>query len=171
MPAHPLPFDPIRRAGELWTEHFGEDAPVAAMATATSLMRVQQLILARLDAAVAPFGLTFARYEALVLLRFSRHGRLPMRVVGERLMIHPTSATNIVQRLAAQGLVERIPNPDDGRGTLAQLTDEGDAVMRRATQALHRIEFGLPGMDASTHGELFALLHDLRVQEGDFVDE
>ncbi|BDZ57268.1 MarR family winged helix-turn-helix transcriptional regulator [Barrientosiimonas endolithica] len=112
----PLPFDPIRRAAQLWEERFGEDSPVAAMASATSVMRVQQILVARLDAAVAPFDLTFARYEALVLLSFSRNGELPMSKVGERLMIHPTSVTNIVQRLAAQGYVERVRNPRDGRG-------------------------------------------------------
>ena len=107
-----------------------------AMASATSVMRVQQLLLARFDATVGRHGLTFARYEALVLLAFSREGRLPMSKVGERLMVHPTSATNIIQRLAAQGLVERSPNPADGRGTLATITPSGREVMERATRDL-----------------------------------
>src|SRR5665811_2471959 len=89
------------------------------MASATSIMRVQQLLLGDLDATVRRHELTFARYEALVLLAFSREGRLPMSKIGQRLMVHPTSVTNIVQRLARQGLVARDPNPDDGRGMLA----------------------------------------------------
>ena len=68
------------------------------MAAATSIMRVQQALLAEFDAIVGRHGLTFARYEALVLLAFTRSGQLPMSKVGERLMVHPTSATNIVQR-------------------------------------------------------------------------
>ncbi len=64
-----LPFDPIPRAAELWRHRWGTFAE--AMAAATSIMRVQQLLLAAFDA-VRPHGLTFARYEALVLLAFSR---------------------------------------------------------------------------------------------------
>lgn len=111
-----LAFDPIRRAAVLWERRWGRASAPQSMATATSIMRVQQVLLADFDAALADLGLTFARFEALVLLTFSRDGRLPMRMVGERLMVHATSATHIVQRLESQGLVQRIPNPDDGRG-------------------------------------------------------
>lgn len=163
-----LPFDPIERARELWRERWGDDAPYDAMATATSIMRVQQRLLADLDAAVAPYGLTFARYEALVLLAFSREGRLPMSKVGERLMIHPTSATNIVQRLAADGLVERVPNPRDGRGTLACLTPEGERRMEQATEALHAIDFGLEGVPERERRQLWRLLRGMRERSGDF---
>ena len=111
-----LPFDPIARASELWRERWGEDSRSVSMATATSVMRVQQLLLGRFDAIAGRHDLTFARYEALVLLAFSREGRLSMSRIGERLMVHPTSATNIVQRLAAQGLVERVPTPPTAVG-------------------------------------------------------
>ncbi len=164
-----LPFDPIERATELWQERWGADSPVQAMATATSIMRVQQLLLAELDATVATYGLTFARYEALVLLACSSRGELPMSKVGERLMIHPTSATNIVQRLAADGLVDRVPNPRDGRGTLARLTDAGRQVMEQATAALHEIEFGLSALDDRQHERLQETLRVIRVDAGDLA--
>ena len=163
-----LPFDPIARARDLWQARWGSDAPYDAMATATSIMRVQQRMLADLDAAVAPYGLTFARYEALVLLAFSRTGELPMSKVGERLMIHPTSATNIVQRLAADGLVERVPNPQDGRGTLARITPLGTQRMEEATTALHSIDFGLAGVSGREHAQLWRLLRGIRKRSGDF---
>ena len=69
-----LPFDPIERAAEIWGDRFG---PADAMAAVTSIMRAQQILLAGLDGLLRPYGLTFARYEALVLLAFSRHGALP----------------------------------------------------------------------------------------------
>ena len=106
------------------------------MATATSIMRVQQLLITEFDAIAGRHGLTFARYEALVLLAFSREGRLSMGRIGERLMVHPTSATNIVQRLAAQGFVERVANPADRRGALAVITDTGRAAMEATTADL-----------------------------------
>ena len=117
-----LPFDPIARAAEIWERRFGDSR---AMAAVTSIMRVQQILLAELDGLLRPHGLTFARYEALVLLSFSREGALPMRLIGQRLMVHPTSVTNIIDRLEAQGLVVRRPNPADGRGTLAEITAGG----------------------------------------------
>ncbi len=87
-----------------------------SMAAITSIMRAHQILLAEVDAVVKPYGLTFARYEALVLLTFSKAGELPMSKIGERLMVHPpTSVTNTVDRLVKSGLVaKRPPNPTTG---------------------------------------------------------
>ena len=52
------------------------------MAAATSIMRAQQIVLARVDEALKPFDLTFARYEALVLLTFSTTGLAAAREDG-----------------------------------------------------------------------------------------
>ena len=166
-----LPFDPIHRAEELWRARWGAGSEPEAMASATSIMRVQQLLLGDFDGIVGRHGLTFARYEALVLLVFSRAGRLPMTKIGERLMVHPTSATNIIQRLAAQGLVERVPNPADGRGTLAVVTDEGREVMEAATRDLVAAGFGLTALSPGEREELFRLLRKVRVAAGDFHGE
>ena len=169
MPLHtPLPFDPIRRAAELWRSRWGARSQHLAMATATSVMRVQQLLIGDFDATVGRHGLTFARYEALVLLTFSREGRLPMSKIGQRLMVHPTSATNIIQRLHAQGFVERVPNPDDGRGTLAVITPAGRDAMEAATADLVQRKFGLGMLSAAEHEQLFELLRKVRVGAADF---
>ena len=163
-----LPFDPIRRAAELWRTRWGGSTPVA-MASATSIMRVQQLLLGDFDATVGRHGLTFARYEALVLLAFSRDGRLPMSKIWQRLMVHPTSVTNIVSRLVGQGLVERSPNPADGRGMLATITPRGREVMESATRDLIAAGFSLDALTADEHEQLFALLRKVRVAAGDFA--
>jgi DNA-binding MarR family transcriptional regulator len=162
-----LPFDPIARAADIWQRRFG---PSAAMAAVTSIMRVQQILLGELDRILRPHGLTFARYEALVLLTFSRQGALPLRVIGERLMVHPTSVTNTIGRLEKQGMVVRRPNPRDGRGTLAEITAGGRAVVERATPDLMAAEFGLGQYDGDQLKEMFDLLRDLRLAAGDFSD-
>ena len=164
-----LPFDPIRRAAELWRSRWGARSVPAAMASATSIMRVQQLLLADFDEAVGRHGLTFARYEALVLLAFSREGHLPMSKIGRRLMVHPTSVTNIVQRLAAQGLVERAPNPADGRGILTTITAQGREVMEAATRDLVAEGFSLGVLTSAEHEQLFTLLRKVRIAAGDFA--
>ena len=162
-----LPFDPIARAGELWSTHFG---PAGAMRVATSIMRAQQLLLTRFDRILKPYGLTFARYEALVLLQFSRAGELPLSVIGERLMVHPTSVTNTIDRLVAQEFVVRRPNPRDGRGVLASITDTGRSTVKRATDDLMADGFGLSSYAEPQLDELFDLLRELRLAAGDFTD-
>ncbi|MEU6849195.1 MarR family transcriptional regulator [Actinacidiphila alni] len=160
-----LPFDPIARADELWTRHWGG---VPSMGAITSIMRAQQILLGQVDAVVRPYGLTFARYEALVLLTFSKAGELPMSKIGERLMVHPTSVTNTVDRLVAAGLVAKRPNPNDGRGTLATITDKGREIVEAATRDLVAMDFGLGVYDDEECAEIFALLRPLRIAAGDF---
>lgn len=160
-----LPFDPIERAGDIWEAKVG---PAAAMRVATSVMRAQQLLLARYDEILKPYSLTFSRYEALVLLLFSHSGELPLSVIGQRLMVHPTSVTNIVDRLVSQGLVERHPNPRDGRGVLARLTAEGRSTAKQATNELMADGFGLDMYDEKDLNELFERLKALRLAAGDF---
>ena len=164
-PRDPLPFDPILRAAALWTERVG---PSSTMAAVTSVMRVQQILLSAVDGVLRPLGLTFARYEALVLLTFSRTGRLPMRVMGERLQLHPTSVTNIVDRLQGDGLVRRIPHPTDRRATLVEITEHGSALMDRATAAVTGVEFGLTGLSGEEQDRLTDLLGKVRHAAGDF---
>lgn len=138
------------------------------MAAATSVMRAQQIVLARVDEALKPFELTFARYEALVLLTFSRRGSLPLGKMGERLMIHPTSVTNVVDRLEAQGLVRRVDHPTDRRTTLCEITEEGRAVVEKATEVVTAVELGLAGLTEREVDQLTRLLGKLRRRSGDF---
>jgi len=164
----PLPFDPIEEAQRHWTAHgWPEAAP--GMAAVTSVMRVQQMFLARVDEVLRPFGLTFARYEVLMLLRFSRSGALPLGKIGERLQVHAASVTNAVDRLEGQGLVRRRPHPTDGRTTLAAITRRGVSVAKRATHELNREVFAAVPLARRELDRLFGLLQRLRESAGDFV--
>jgi DNA-binding MarR family transcriptional regulator len=160
-----LPFDPIAEARRQWLERWEAAEPMAA---ATSIMRAQQIVLARVDAMLRPFELTFARYEALVLLSFTRTGALPLGKMGVRLMVHPTSVTNTVNRLEAQGFVRRVPHPTDRRTTLAEITPEGRQVMEKATDVLVGARFGLDSLSEEEATELTRLIRGLRVAAGDF---
>lgn len=167
MASQPLPFDPIARAATLWEDRIG---PSHVMAAATSIMRVQQILQSAVDAALRPHGLTFARYEALVLLYFARQGSLPMRVMGERLQLHPTSVTNIVDRLEADGLVKRIPHPTDRRTTLVEITASGLERRASATEAVTAVSFGLNGLTDRQITALTETLAKVRRASGDFED-
>jgi DNA-binding MarR family transcriptional regulator len=161
-----LPFDPIERAAERWEETWGS---ASAMRVATSIMRAQQILLGRYDELLKPHGLTFARYEVLVLLRFSRYGALPLGRIGERLMVHPTSVTNSIDRLEKARFVERRPNPRDGRGTLAAITRTGLAVVEVATKDLMDADFGLGSLRERDRANVVSALRTLRLVTGDFT--
>lgn len=160
-----LPFDPIDEAARQWGARW-EGVP--AMHAVTSLMRVQQLVIAKLDGLLKPHGLTFARYEALVLLVFSTRGSLPLGKMGERLQVHPTSVTSIVRRLEAAGLVVRRPHPEDGRAVLAEITPTGRSLVEAATADLIDADFALGSLSDVDLASLSALLAPVRHAAGDY---
>jgi DNA-binding MarR family transcriptional regulator len=160
-----LAFDPIDEAARQWALRWGA---VDQMHAVTSLMRVQQLVLAQLDELLRPHGLTFARYEALVLLTFSRTGSLPLGKMGERLQVHPTSVTSIVDRLETSGHVVRRRHPDDGRAVLAEITEAGRAVVEAATADLVAARFALRDLSEDSLHDLSELLRPVRAGAGDF---
>lgn len=164
-----LPVDPIAEAKRQWIAHGWEPA-AAGMTVVTSIIRAQQLMFARIDAALKPFGLSFARYEMLRLLGFTREGRMPMASAIARLQVHPTSVTNTVDRLARDGLVSREPHPGDGRAAMLVLTDAGRALVEEATVALNEQVFEQPGLADEDTTELVRIIARLRKDAGDFTD-
>jgi DNA-binding MarR family transcriptional regulator len=138
------------------------------MRAVTSLMRVHQLVLTELDELLRPLGLTFARYEVLVLLSFSRRGSLPLGKIGERLQVHATSVTPLVKRLEAAELIKRTPHPEDGRAVLASITPEGRSVLAQATDAIVRAQFALGSLDEDDCARLTDILTPVRASAGDF---
>lgn len=160
-------LDPLAEARRQWAVRHDAVEPMAAV---TALVRAQQLVLARIGELLAPFELTFARYEVLQLLAFSRRGALPLGKIGERLMVHPTSVTNSVDRLEAHGLVRRVRDADDGRIILAELTAAGRDVAGRATAALVAARFGLDGVSDAEAARLGRELSALRARLGDEVE-
>ncbi len=157
--------DEIQEARRQWVAHDLEE-PVA-MAAATSIMRAQQLVATAVDRALRPLGLTFARYEVLMLLGFSRDGALPITKVGERLMVHPTGITKLVDKLEQQGLVRREAHPTDRRGTLAGITPEGRELAAKATRAVTAVRFGADLEDDADLEQLVVLVQRLRQRAGD----
>ena len=160
-------MDPIAEARRQWEAHEWTDA-AAGMAAVTSIMRVQQLFLAAVEHHLASFDLTFARFELLRLLAFTRNGELPLGKLGDRLQVHATSVTNAVNRLEAQGFVERRPHPTDGRTTLAAITPAGRRTVERATDVLNREVFADIGLSDRECEQLFRLLRKIRARTGNY---
>ena len=136
----------------------------------TSLVRVQQLLMERIDAVLRPLELTFARYEVLRLLAFTASGSMPMTRLGSLLQVHPTPVTSAVDRLERQGYVARARRDDDRRVVLASITDAGLAVVEKATDGLNADVFERPGLADADVAGLTRLLGGLRAAGGDRVD-
>lgn len=105
--------------------------------------------------------------DALDLL--TRRNDRPMKELAARLRVDPSTATRAVQRLEADGLVERYTSPQDGRVVLVRITDEGtrrhdDVAARRSTAMMHILSEFEPGERA-----LLALLLDRFVESVDTV--
>ena len=132
LPAHPLPEDPIDLAHASWKGQGWENA-ADGMAVVTSIMRVQQVLLAQVEAVLRPLGLTFARYEVLMLLLFSRTGS-PACGQDRRTAAGPSRECD--QRRATAGarrIRDRAANPADGRSVLAEITESGRRLTDVAT--------------------------------------
>jgi DNA-binding MarR family transcriptional regulator len=163
-----LRFDPIAEARRQWAERWGEEV-TPSMAAVTSIMRAQQILLARLNDLLGEWELTFPRYEALMLLFYSRNGSLPLGKMGERLQVHRTSITNIVDGLEKLGYAERSPHEHDRRTTLATITDAGRDVATAATEVLNAERFGTDPLRREDLDALYAVLRRLRAGADDFV--
>ncbi|MET8523396.1 MarR family transcriptional regulator [Nocardioides sp. NPDC004968] len=159
-------MDPIGEAKRQWIAHGWADA-ADGMALVTSLVRVHQLVMERVDAALRPHDLSFARYEVLRLLSFTQDGQLPMAKLGSRLQVHPASVTSAVARLEKQGFVRRGRSADDGRVVLAAISDAGREAVEAATISLNSEVFEKP--DIEDVPGLTALLTQLRAASGDAV--
>jgi DNA-binding MarR family transcriptional regulator len=157
--------DPIAEARRQWHARWPEQAD--HMAAVTSIMRAQQILLAKVEDILKPYALTFAAYEALRLLAFSRSGSLPMGKMGVRLMVHPAAVTNAIARLEQRGLVQRQMSPDDRRVVLASITPSGRTLAEEATDALNTQAFGLPGLSQEQAVQVTTVLNLIRSSTGD----
>lgn len=152
-------FDPLAEARRQWEAH-DLDEPLA-MHAAVSIIHAQQVVTKAIERVLRPFGLTFARYEVLMLLSFSRTGCLPITKIGERLLVHPTGITKLVDKLEVHHLVAREPNEMDRRGTLVRITPAGRRLARRTSTVLAEVRFGTDIPDDALN-ELIDLLGALR---------
>lgn len=160
-------FDVIAEASRQWSAKWGS-GPIASMEAVTSLMRAQQILLTRLNLLLATHGLTFPRYEALMILYLSRQGSLPLGKIGERLQVHPTSVTSLIDGLEKQGYVTREPHQTDRRTVLAAITAQGRQVAQDATGALNIDRFATAPLADEELDALTNTLRPLRADEDGF---
>ena len=111
--------------------------------------------------ALAPWDVTPSQARALGVL--TRHGPVRLGTLSEHLRIAPRSATEVVDDLAAAGLVERRPDPADRRAILVALTARGDEVAAgiRAARVAEADDF-FARLDEADRAALATILDKLR---------
>ena len=128
---------------------------------AETFRAVSRQLRHRTQQALAPWDVTPSQARALGVL--TRHGAVRLGTLSEHLRIAPRSATEVVDALAAAGLVERRPDPADRRATLVALTARGDEVAAaiRAARAAEADDF-FARLDGTDRAALTAILAKLR---------
>jgi DNA-binding MarR family transcriptional regulator len=110
-------------------KHEPTEAAVTAWAR---LVRAEQIVLERIEAALKAAGLPpLAWYDVLLELSRAADGRLRPLELERRTLLAQYNASRLIDRMAKAGLVERLPHPEDGRGQLVAITAEGRALQKR----------------------------------------
>jgi DNA-binding MarR family transcriptional regulator len=97
------------------------------------MLRVHSALVKALDAELlAVHELPLTSYEVLINLQAAPNRRRRMAELADGVLLSRSGMTRLVDRLERDGLLERDPCSDDGRGTFAVLTDKGEALLFEA---------------------------------------
>lgn len=153
--ASPALNDPVSMAASAWEMRWPERD---RMQTATELMRAHRFLIDSLDEKLRPLGLTYARYEALLLLFFDQRGALPLVELTDQLQVDTSSSFSTVRWLEDNDLLERALEPGDDGEVFAEITPKGRALTDRASQIVADARFGLDTMSDAECRQLTNLL-------------
>jgi DNA-binding MarR family transcriptional regulator len=156
--------DAIDRIVAEWTRE-RPDLDVSPTHVLQRITRLYLLQSASFAEIFARFGLTFGEFEVLAaLVRSGQPYRLNPGQLGGALVLSSGAVTNRIDRVEAAGLVERLPDPADRRGTLVALTAKGRRLVDQALRShLANEERLLGALSASERGQLARLLRKLLV--------
>jgi DNA-binding MarR family transcriptional regulator len=149
MPARTAPASSsVRLAAETWE----------------SLFRAQVAVMRRLQSGPAFRDLAVNEYDVLFTLSRCPSGWLRLNELNDNVLLSQSSLSRLVERLEKRGLVERMPAPDDGRGVLVKLTDEGAQLQKQIGREHVReiAQLIAPALTAAEQRELLRLTEKLR---------
>jgi MarR family 2-MHQ and catechol resistance regulon transcriptional repressor len=137
-----------------------DKATVAAVRAYVKLMRATRSVTARLEPALAACALTLTQLG--VLEAVLHLGPLTHRDLGRKLLTSPGNLSDVIDKLAARGLVRRVRGTEDRRQVRVELTDEGRALIEdvfpRHAQDIGRAMAGLAPAEMEQLGTLLRRL-------------
>ena len=144
-----------------------DDDPSGFLAM-TSVLRLHDLMTTSVDNCLRnEIGIGLTDYQILKALQLSETGTWLLSRMAWHLMVHASTVTLTVERLETKQLVKRVSHPHDRRATLVAITEDGRTLADRATGALTRTEFGLPGLSPSQARSITATVARVRAVLGD----
>lgn len=147
----------------------GKEVPSRLAAeTWESLFRAQVAVMRRLQAGKAFKNVAINEYDVLFTLSRCPSGWLRLNELNDHVLLSQSSLSRLVERLEKRGLVARMPAPDDGRGVLLKLTEEGAALQKEIGREHVRDISNLvgPALTAAEQKELQRLTAKLRASVG-----
>jgi DNA-binding MarR family transcriptional regulator len=145
-----------------WSEARPE-LEVGALQVTGRLSRIGPLLAKRHESVFSRFGLNRGEVGTLSALRIAGppHRLSPTRL-GKGLMLSSAGVTSRIDRLERRGLVRRLADPDDRRGVIVELTDQGIEVVDAAVAAVSISDRQLvERLDAQEIAQLEAILRKL----------
>lgn len=140
--------------------------PLHAAAVA-ALDRTVKLVFSDAQPDLSEYDLTWAGWQTLMLLFYSRHQRLPITRLAKRTGAHATTVTRTVDRLVRSGYARRVADSQDRRVNIIELTKAGEIAQDAV--AAHQAErgWGLAALNDDDVSTLLDLLKKIRVSLGD----
>ena len=137
-----------------------------------SLFRAQVTVMRRLLADDIWGDLSMREYDVLFTLALAPEETLRLRELNENILMAQSSLSRMVERLEKRGLVQRHPAPDDGRGVLVSLTEEGSMIQKELGRRHVRsiAHYVGPALDAEDLAQLRQLTDALRGAQADIDD-
>ncbi|MFZ4893749.1 MarR family winged helix-turn-helix transcriptional regulator [Plantibacter sp. Mn2098] len=96
-----------------------------------ALFRAQVDVMRHLSHEFPNQGISLNEYDVLLTMSREPDRRIRLRDLNTQVLLSQPSISRLVDRLVARGFVGKCPDPDDGRGTLVRMTDEGYSVFRK----------------------------------------
>lgn len=161
--------DSIRWGRDQWEAKYGREH-ATAMEASSALLRTREVVTGFMDDRLAKVDLSWVDYDLLSVIEFIGGGAMALgkiRHFVRRFIIHQTSVTNVVARMADRGIVEMKPDDKDRRVTLVGLTPLGRRRLRRAHTLLAEEDFGLAGLTPAQQRTLTDLLYAIRLNHND----
>lgn len=135
------------------------DIDCSGKAVVGRILRLQEVILKAVNAALEPHGLRYSSYAVLATLRASGPPyRMPPGLLVQTLLLSSGGTSNLLARLEAEGLIARHADPDDGRAVIVELTARGRALTERAMADHAEVERRLVAMLSPREQETVAAL-------------
>lgn len=159
-----MQLDPVDQILAQWLRE-RPDLDVSPMGIIGRMGRLSKHLERAIQVTFSEFGLTSAEFDVLAALRRSGQPyQLSPTELFQTLMVSSGTMTHRIDRLEQAKLVKRIPDPNDRRGTLIQLTDEGFNVIEKAVEAHVTNEHrALNALEKSEREALAGLLRKLLI--------